>query len=108
MSCGVVRVIASFFRKGQDTPIERHRSRVPIDSVKQSSVVELKRHLTEFLGLKELTLKYGIGGFAVKLFRLAKSSSGKCENFAIVTDAQWQLELVSLLADESTSELNDK
>ena len=41
-------------------------------------------------------LQFGIGGFSLKLFRLAKSSTRKCENFATVTDGQWQLELSNL------------
>ena len=49
----------------------------------------LKKHLTEFWGLKEQALQFEIGGFSLKLFRLKKSSTGKCESFAIVTDGQW-------------------
>ena len=45
---------------------------------------------------------------AIELFRLAESSTGKCENFAIVTDGKWQLELPSLISDEGGSELNGK
>ena len=67
-----------------------------------------KKHLTAFLGLKEQALQFGIGGFSLKLFRLAKSSTGKCENFAIVTDGQWQVELPNLISDEGSSELNGK
>ena len=54
----------------------------------------LKKHLTEFWGLKEQALQFGIGGFSLRLFRLAKSSTGKCDNFALMTDGQWQLELI--------------
>ena len=61
------------------------------------------------MGLKEQALEqFGIGGFSLKLFRLAKSSTGKCENFAIVTDGQWQLDLPNLISDEGSSELNGK
>ena len=67
-----------------------------------------KKHLTEFLGLKEQALQFGIGGFSLKLFRLAKSSTGKCENFAIVTDGQWQVDLQNLISNEGSSELNGK
>jgi len=59
-------------------------------------------------GLKEQALQFGIGGFSLKLFRLAKSSTGKCENFAIVTDGQRQLELPNLISDDGSSELNGK
>ena len=75
-----------FFRKGEEVAIELHRSRVPVDKDKHKRVFEFKKHLTEFLGLKEQALQFGIGGFSLKLFRPVKSSSGKCENFAIVTD----------------------
>jgi len=106
---GIVKVIVSFFRKGEEVAIERHRSRVPVDKETHKGVSQLKKHLTEFLGLKEQAHQYGIGGFSLKLFRLAKSSAGgKCENFAIVTDGQWQLELPNLISDESSSELNGK
>ena len=52
--------------------------------------------------------KYGIGEFSLKLFRLAKWLAGKCENFAIVTDGQWELELLNLISDKSSSKLNGK
>ena len=107
---GIIKVIVSFFRKGEEVAIERHRSRVSVDKDKHTRVFEFKKHLTDFLGLKEQALQFGIGGFSLKLsiFRLAKSSTGKCENFAIVTDGQWQLELPNLISDEGSSELNGK
>ena len=49
------------------------------------------QNIKEFIALKDRAFQYGIGGFSLKLFRLAKSSAGKCKNFAIVTDGQWQL-----------------
>ena len=87
---GIVKVIVSFFRKGEEVAFERHRSRVPIDKEAHKEVSELKKHLTDFLGLKKQAHKYGIGGFSLKLFRLAKAPAGKCENFAIfaITYAQ--------------------
>ncbi|XP_066023596.1 uncharacterized protein [Pocillopora verrucosa] len=103
---GIAKVIVSFFRKGEEVAIERHRSRASVDKEAHRGVSELKKHLTEFLGLKEQAHQYGIGGFSFKLFRLAKSPAGKCENFAILTDGQWQLELPNLISDESSSELN--
>ena len=50
---GIAKVIVSFFRKGEEVAIERHRSRVPVDKEAHRGVSELKKHLTEFLGLKE-------------------------------------------------------
>ena len=40
------------------------------------------------------------------MYRMSKEPGGKTENFVIKTDAQWQLELPSLLVDEKASELN--
>ena len=48
-----------------------------------NTVVALKKHLISFLGLKELSSKYGLGDFDVELHRMApksgslKSVSGK-------------------------------
>ena len=55
----------------------------------------------EFLGLKEQALHYGICGLSLKLFHLAKSSAGKCENFAIVLVMKdsGKLELPKLISD---------
>ncbi len=47
----------AFFREDQ----EQHRSRVPIDAEKQKGVADVKRHLTDFLALKEQARQYGIG-----------------------------------------------
>ena len=47
---GVVKVLVSFYRSGEDSAFERHRSRVTSDLAKQSSVAAVKKHLTEFLG----------------------------------------------------------
>jgi len=49
-----------FYRSGEDSAFERHRSRVTFDLAKQSSVAAVKKHLTEFLGLSELALKFGM------------------------------------------------
>jgi len=55
---GVVKVLGSFYRSGEDSAFERHRSRITSDLAKQSSVAAVKKHLTEFLGLSELALKF--------------------------------------------------
>ena len=57
---GVVKVLVSFHRSGEDSAFERHRSRVTFDFSKQSSVAAVKKHLKEFLGLSELPLKFGM------------------------------------------------
>ena len=40
---GIIKVIVSFFRKGEEVAIERHRSRVPVDKEKHKGVFELKK-----------------------------------------------------------------
>jgi len=50
----------SFYRGGEDPAFERHSSSVTFDLAKQSSVAAVKKHLTEFLGLSELALKFGM------------------------------------------------
>ena len=44
-----------------------------------------QKHLIQFLGLKELTFKYGLGDFDIKLYRMAPKPCGKSDNFAITT-----------------------
>ena len=76
---GIIEMIVTFFQKGKEVAIECHCSCVPVD---------ISKHIKTY---QDRAFQYGIGGFSLKLFRLAKSSAGKCENFAIVTDGQWQL-----------------
>ena len=57
-SSGVVKFPVNFHRSGSDSSYERRGSRFTFDRSKQSSVVAVKKNLTEFLGLKELSLKY--------------------------------------------------
>ena len=40
---GIVKVIVSFFRKGEEVAIERHRSRIPVDKETHKGVSELKQ-----------------------------------------------------------------
>ena len=102
-NAGVIKAIVSFYRVNSDTAFERHRSRIPINDL--NTVHALKKHLIQFLGLKELTIKYGLGDFDIKLYRMAPKPGGKSDNFAITTDDQWKLELPSML-DDSGSEMN--
>jgi hypothetical protein len=107
---GIVKVIISFYRKGQESPFERHRSRLPVDLVVHSTITQLRKHSIEFTGLKEQVRKFGLGSYALKLYRLDKANGagGKLvtENVVINTDDQWKLEVLNLISDESTSELN--
>ena len=62
---GVIKAIISFYRVNSDTAFERHRSRTRINDL--NTVHALKENLIQFLGLKELTLKCGLGDFDIKL-----------------------------------------
>ena len=65
---GVIKAIVCFYRVNSDRAFERHRSRILIND--SNTVHALKKHLIQFLGLKELTLIYGLGDFDSHFFPL--------------------------------------
>ena len=65
----------------------------------------LKKHLCDFLGIKEQAAKCGFGTYELKLYPLAKSG-GTTENYAIITQGQWEFEFPNLIAEEGNSKLN--
>ena len=75
--------VSNWFGNG----IERHRSHITSNDA------------------KELSRKYGLWDFDVKLYHMAPKSGGKSDNFALTTDEQWNLELLTMLAGTG-SELN--
>ena len=77
-NAGVIKAIASFHRVNSDTAFERHRSRIPINDL--NTLHALKKRLIQFLGLKELTIKYGLENFDIKLYRMAPKPGGKSDN----------------------------
>ena len=50
--CGIIKVRVSFFRKGEEVAIERHRSRVPVDKDKHTRVFEFKKTSDRILGIE--------------------------------------------------------
>ena len=64
-NAGVITAIVSFYRVDSGTAFERHRSCIPTNDLNTAHA--LKKHLIQFLGLKELTFKYGLGDFNIKL-----------------------------------------
>ena len=106
LDCQITRwpsMLVSFYRIDSETAFERHRSHIPSNDV--DTVLVLKKHLILLLGLKELSRKYGLRDFDVKLYRMAPKSGGKSVNFALTTDEQWNLELPTMMAGTG-SELN--
>ena len=105
---GILKVLVSFYRHGEEQAFERHRSRVTFDQEKHLNINSMRKHLRDFLGLPDLTKKFGMPDFEIKLFRLSRSS-GKVENYNIVTQKQWGVEMPLLLvADVNQNELNGR
>lgn len=51
-------------------------------------------------------MKFGMVDFDLKMLRLKRISNGLTENYSIVTQQQWQMEIPFLLEDEGQSEIN--
>ena len=81
------------------------RSRVPYDAKKCKNLINFKRDLEQFLGLKRQAQGLGIPNIDTKLYRMARTSCGKTESYLISTQDQWNVELPLLLGDEN-SDLN--
>ena len=81
----VIKAIVSFYRVDSDTAFERYRSRIPTNDL--NTVHALKKHLIQFLDLKELTINMALE-ISIKLYRMVSKSGGKSDNFAITTDDQ--------------------
>ena len=67
-----------------DTAFERHGSRIPIRD-DMNTVQALKKHLVSFLVLKELSPKYGLGEFEIKIYHMLPKPGGQSNNFAVTT-----------------------
>ena len=65
----IVKAVISIYRRGEEKPIERYKARISVteDSTKQG-IDNLKKHLADFLGLKEQARKLGLGSFNLKLY----------------------------------------
>ena len=58
-NAGVIKAIVTFYRVNSVRAFERHiKIRIPI--IDLNTVHALKKHLIQFLGPKELTIKYGL------------------------------------------------
>ena len=79
----VVKAVVSIYRKEEEKPFERFKARVSFGE-DHKGIENFKRHLVNFLGLKELSTKFGLGSFELKLYRLVKIN-GRTENYSINT-----------------------
>ena len=85
----IVKAVISIYGRGEEKPIERYKARISVteDSTKQG-IDNFKKHLADFLGLKEQASNFGLGSFGLKLYRLVKGN-GKTENNSILTQQQY-------------------
>ena len=102
----VLKAVVSFYRTGEERPIERYKARLKVQE-EHRTLSTFKKNVIDFLGLNEQARKFGLGSFDLKLYRLAKIS-GKIENYSLSTQQQLDLELPLLLYSDSESELNSK
>ena len=79
LNAGIIKVNVTFYFYrviNSDTAFERYGSRIPIrDDL--NTVQALKKHLVSFLGLKELSLKYGLREFEIKIYHMLPKAGGK-------------------------------
>ena len=100
-----IGAVVSFYRSS--AVIEHFRSRISFRN-ELKSLTMFKHHLENFLGFKDKARELGVNSFELKLFRLTKSTGANdCQNYAIYTQEQWDLER-PLLLESSGSELNSK
>ena len=102
----VLKAVISFYRTGEERPIERCKARLKVQE-QHRTLSTFKKNVIDFLGLNEQATKFGLRSFDLKLYHLAKIS-GKIENYSLSTQQQLDLELPLLLDSDSESELNSK
>ena len=68
-----ISAVITFYRNSQ--VLERFRSRISFRDDFES-FRNFKRHVESFLGLKEKAIELGVNWFDLKLFRLARSTTG--------------------------------
>ena len=86
--CGVVKVILSFFRHGQEGAVERHRSRLTANFDEQRNISTLKKTYVRFSWYKGAGRQVRLWDvYELKFYRGGKSG-GKAENYAIITQGQ--------------------
>ena len=106
-NAGIIKVNVTFYRIiNSDTAFERHGSRIPIrDDL--NTVQALKKHLVSFLGLKELSLKYG-QNLKSKYIICYRKREEKATTSLSQLDEQWKLGLPQLpnTLDGTGSEMN--
>ena len=84
-NAGIIKVTVTFYRIiKSDTAFERHGSRIPI-RFDLNTVQALKKRFVSYLGLKELSLKYGLREFEIKIYHMLPKAGGISDNFVVTT-----------------------
>ena len=102
VAMAVVKAILSFYRSGEEKPVERYKTRVKVTE-EHKLLSSFRKNVIEFLGINEQAQKFGLGSYELKLWRLVKSNGKTAENLGITTQQQLDLELpflVSFQADQ--------
>ena len=88
-NAGIIKGNVTFYRIiNSDTTFERHGSRVPIRD-DMNTEQALKKHLVSFLGLKELSLKYGLGEFEIKIYHMLPKPENKLRCHDWMNSGNW-------------------
>ncbi len=104
----IFKGVLSFYKFGTEDPIYRQKVHVRIPQDIQE-LAKVKTHISEFLGIKDLAMKYDLGhSLDISLFKCQTLMKGKRENFAINTNDQWTLEREDMEKDMQSNELNSK
>ena len=77
--------------KGKKSQSKRYKSRILLSDEHKESLNAFEKHLSDFLGLKDIMPTLGQGQYTLKLYRISKCD-GKVENFDISTLPQYKLE----------------
>ena len=107
----ILKGVVSFYRHNQDTPVDRQRAHILLDS--KLDLHKFKQHADHFWGLKSKALKFGISSnYEIRLYKTstsAKDPKGRTKDTYIInTDAQWQLESVDMIKYPENHEFNIK
>ena len=64
----VLKAVVSFYRTGEERPIERYKARLKVQEEHRTlSTLKKKKNVIDFLGLNEQARKFGLGSFDFKL-----------------------------------------
>ena len=82
----ILKLIVSIYREKLNEQLcESYRSRVPNDAKKHKNLINFKRYLEQFLGLKRTAQGLGIPNIDTKLYPMARAGCGKAKNYLIST-----------------------